>query len=272
MQNKHTQNSHVLNSHVLFNVSNGVAELTLNRPDVHNAFDDNIIEALISHLEIAAELPGLRVLILRSAGKNFSAGADLAWMRRMADNSHNDNLKDAYRLARLMQLLNDFNCPTIALIQGVAYGGAVGLAACCDIVIASEVSKFCLSEVRIGLIPAVISPYVIRAIGERQARRYFISAEPFSAQQAMIFGLVHEVVAEDQLQHSADDMVNKLLQNSPQGMHAAKQLIQTVSQQPIDDILIAETANRIAYIRISSEGQEGLSAFLEKRPPAWVKN
>ena len=259
------------NSQVLFSFSDGVAELTLNRPEVHNAFDDNIIEALISHLEIAADLPDLRVLILRSAGKNFSAGADLAWMRRMADNSHSDNLQDAHRLARLMQLLNDFNRPTIALIQGVAYGGAVGLAACCDIVIASDASKFCLSEVRIGLIPAVISPYVIRAIGERQARRYFISAEPFSARQAQAFGLVHEVVAEDQLQTSADAMISTLLQNSPQGMHAAKQLIQAVSQQTIDDSLIADTANRIADIRVSPEGQEGLSAFLEKRSPAWIK-
>ncbi len=259
------------NSQVLFSFSNGVAELTLNRPEVHNAFDDNIIEALISHLEIAADLPDLRVLILRSAGKNFSAGADLEWMRRMADNSHGDNLKDAHRLARLMQLLNDFNRPTIALIQGVAYGGAVGLAACCDIVIASDASKFCLSEVRIGLIPAVISPYVIRAIGERQARRYFITAEPFSAEQARTFGLVHDVVPEDQLQASADTMITGLLQNSPQGMYAAKQLIQAVSQQSIDDTLIADTATRIADIRVSPEGQEGLSAFLEKRTPAWIK-
>ncbi len=137
--------------------------------------------------------------------------------------------------------------------------------------IASDASKFCLSEVRIGLIPAVISPYVIRAIGERQARRYFISAEPFTAQQAQNFGLVHEVVGEDQLQASADAMISKLLQNSPQGMHAAKQLIQAVSQQSIDDNLIADTANRIADIRVSPEGQEGLSAFLEKRTPAWIK-
>ncbi|MBQ0755768.1 MAG: enoyl-CoA hydratase/isomerase family protein, partial [Amphritea sp.] len=147
--------------------SNGVAQLIINRPEVHNAFDDDVIEQLIANLEATNEDPEVRVLVLRSRGKNFSAGADLAWMKRMAQNSHEENMVDAGRLARLMEVLNDHSKPTIALVQGAAYGGAVGLAACCDIVIAAESSGFCLSEVKIGLIPAVISPYVVRAIGER---------------------------------------------------------------------------------------------------------
>ncbi|RVU32313.1 enoyl-CoA hydratase/isomerase family protein [Neptunomonas marina] len=250
----------------------GIAQLTLNRPEVHNAFDDDVINQLISCLKEVSDSTTVRALILRSNGKNFSAGADLAWMKRMAQNSHQENLEDAGRLAELMERLNSLNKPTIGLVQGAAYGGAVGLAACCDIVIASAEAQFCLSEVKIGLIPAVISPYVVRAIGERQSRRYFLTAEPFSAEQACDFGLVHEVVATSELlSDAAARFTKQLRKNSPQGMHAAKELIFAVSSKVIDPAVIDDTAQRIADIRVSAEGQEGLSAFLEKRKPNWIQ-
>ncbi len=252
--------------------SRGIATLTLNRPDVHNAFDDNVINSLIQHLEAIAEDPAVRVLVLRSEGKNFSAGADLNWMRRMATNSYQENLVDARGLGRLMQCLNDLPKPTIALVQGAAYGGAVGLAACCDLVVATQASQFCLSEVRIGLVPAVISPYVVRAIGERQSRRYFLTAEAFSATQAQAWGLVHELVETvEQLDAAKDTLVTKLLNNSPCALKAAKELIYAVSSKPISADVIEDTASRIADIRVSTEGQEGLSAFLEKRKPNWIQ-
>ncbi len=249
----------------------GVATLCLNRPEVHNAFDDDIIGQLIGHLETLTEDDNVRALILRSNGKNFSAGADLNWMRRMADNNHQENLEDAGRLARLMQLLNDMPKPTICLVQGAAYGGAVGLAACCDMVVACETSAFCLSEVKIGLIPAVISPYVVRAIGERQSRRYFLTAEAFSSREAQQFGLVHEVVEDAGLLDSAAERLLKaLLGNSPRAVTAAKSLVFAVSHKAISDEVIDDTAQRIADIRVSEEGQEGLSAFLNKRKPGWL--
>lgn len=261
------------NNRVLLSVSDaGIAELTLNRPEVHNAFDDDIIEQMIGRLEEVEANADVRVLILRSNGKNFSAGADLAWMKRMAKNTHQENLEDAGRLAKLMELLNDLSKPTIGLVQGAAYGGAVGLAACCDIVIASEDASFCLSEVKIGLIPAVISPYVVRAIGERQSRRYFLTAEPFNAVTAEEFGLVHEVVPSPSLFDDACQRFTKQLsKNSPQGMKAAKDLIFAVSNKVINQTVIDDTANRIADIRVSDEGQEGLGAFLEKRKPNWIQ-
>lgn len=261
------------NNAVLLQISDqGVATLTLNRPEVHNAFDASIIAALIESLEATDRNPQVRVLVLRSNGRNFSAGADLGWMKRMAHNSHQENLDDAGQLARLMEALNNHSKPTIALVQGAAYGGAVGLAACCDIVIATEQTRFCLSEVKIGLIPAVISPYVVRAIGERLARRYFLTAEPFGAKIAADAGLVHQVVAhDDQLERACERFIAQLRRNSPQAMHAAKALIFAVSQKPIDTAVVDDTAHRIADIRVSAEGQEGLGAFLDKRSPNWIE-
>lgn len=247
----------------------GVAQLVLNRPEVHNAFDDSMIGELIQALDSFAANPQVRILLLRSNGKNFSAGADLGWMRSMAAKNYAENLQDAGELAKLMQKLDNFPAPTIALVQGAAFGGAVGLVACCDIAIASEKSSFCLSEVKIGLIPAVISPYVVRAIGERASRRYFLTAERFFAAEALHFGLLHQVVSDDELQNAADAMVRTLLANSPAAVKAAKDLIFTVANQPTTQALIDETSRRIAAIRVSSEGQEGLSAFLQKRTPAW---
>lgn len=247
----------------------GVAQLVLNRPDVHNAFDDIMIGELIAALDSFATNPQVRVLLLRSNGKNFSAGADLGWMRSMAEKNYDDNLLDAGELAKLMQKLDNFPAPTIALVQGAAFGGAVGLVACCDIAIASDKSSFCLSEVKIGLMPAVISPYVVRAIGERASRRYFLTAERFFAAEALHLGLLHKMVSDDELHGVSDAMVQTLLANSPAAVKAAKDLIFTVANQPTTQALIDETSRRIAAIRVSSEGQEGLSAFLQKRTPAW---
>ena len=250
---------------------NGVTEVILNHPDKRNAFDDLIIRRLIDALDQVAKDTQTRVVVVRSEGKHFSAGADLSWMRRMADNSREDNLADARQLAKLMARLNHMPKPVIGLVQGAAFGGAVGLAACCDIVMATESASFCLSEVKLGLIPATISPYVVRAIGERQARRYFLSAEVFSAAQAQAMGLVHILCADtDALQTECDAMVQQLSMNGPKALAEAKDLITAVSHETITDELIEDTSKRIADIRVSEEGQEGLNAFLNKRKAAWV--
>lgn len=246
----------------------GVATLSLMRPDVHNAFDDLMIRQMIQILDSLRENPEVRVLILRSEGKHFSAGADLNWMRSMAAKNYQENLDDAGQLAQLMYQLDQFPKPTIALVQGAAFGGAVGLVACCDIAIAQHRASFCLSEVKIGLIPAAISPYVVKAMGERQARRYFVTAERFSAQTAQGIGLVHEV--DDNLELALEPILKGLLQNGPAATTAAKSLVQLVAYQPITTALIDETSRRIAEIRVSPEGQEGLGAFLDKRQPGWI--
>ena len=249
----------------------GRATLTLNRPELHNAFDDRLINTLTVTLKRLAADPQVRLVCLAAAGKSFSAGADLNWMRRMAAYSHRENLADAMALAELLQTLNELPKPTLALVQGAAFGGGVGLVAACDLVLATPAAQFCLSEVKLGLIPAVISPYLVAAIGARAARRYFISAERFDAERARQLGLVHEIVAAEELAPAADRLTRLLLQNGPQAMAAAKQLVAEVSGRPLDAALIAETAERIAVTRASDEGCEGLSAFLEKRRPAWVK-
>lgn len=249
----------------------GRAVLTMNRPEVHNAFDDTLIGALTSELRRLEADDAVRVVILAAAGKSFSAGADLGWMRRMADYSHAENLADARALAELMRTLDRLAKPTIALVQGPVYGGGVGLVACCDIALATPRAQFCLSEVKLGLIPAVISPYVVTAMGARAARRYFISAERFSAQEALRLGLVHELVAEDELAERGAALAAQLLQNGPRAMAAAKELVAEVARRPLDEGLIAETAEWICATRASAEGKEGLGAFLEKRQPQWAK-
>ena len=245
----------------------GVARLTLDRSDVHNAFDDVMIAELLNALQQADADPKVRVLVLQSTGKNFSAGADLNWMRSMADKDYQQNVDDAAELSLLMQRLDELTKPTIALVQGAAFGGAVGLAACCDMVLAQPKTSFCLSEVKIGLIPAVISPYVVKAIGERQARRYMLTAERFFADQALAIGLVHRIV--DELEPALDEWLEALLNNSPQALDACKKLIANVGSRPVDDAVRQHTIEAIADIRVSDEGQEGLSAFLQKRPAAW---
>lgn len=249
-----------------------VGVLRLNRPELHNAFGDRMIAELISALDTLATLPGLRVLLLESTGKNFSAGADLNWMRAMAQKDFAQNLADAGALALLMEKLNHFPLPVIALVQGAAFGGAVGLVACCDMAVATPTASFCLSEVKIGLIPAVISPYVVRAIGERASRRYFATAERFNAATALQLGLVSELADQDDtgaLRHKAQPLIDAIVANSPQAVAAAKTLVAYVADQPLGPDTIAETSRRIAAIRVSAEGQEGLTAFLDKRTPAW---
>ena len=249
----------------------GRATLTLNRPELHNAFDDALIAELTAALRQLEADPAVRVVILAANGKSFSAGADLNWMRRMADYSDAENLADSRALAELMATLNHLSKPTIALVQGAAYGGGVGLVACCDIAIATPRASFCLSEVKLGLIPAVISPYVVAAIGERACRRYFLSAERFDAAEAMRLGLVHEIVEEEALRGSAARFCTALLENGPAALSAAKELIFHVARQPLGAELQETTARSIAGIRASQEGREGLSAFLAKRKPYWIK-
>lgn len=250
----------------------GVAELVLNRAEVHNAFDDSMIGELINALKSLAANPAVRVLLLKSLGKNFSAGADLNWMRSMAEKNYQQNLEDAGQLAELMRQLDCFPAPTIALVQGAAFGGALGLVSCCDIAIAEQGASFCLSEVKIGLIPAVISPYVMRAIGERASRRYFLTAERFDASTALNLGLVHQLVDAGGLSGAAEHFIGILLNNSPAALRSAKELMAAVHNLPINKLLIDSTSERIAAIRVSAEGQEGLNAFLQKRTPAWVRS
>lgn len=251
--------------------SNGVATVTLNRPEKHNAFDDDVIAQMTAAFENVDNDDSVRVMILASTGKSFSAGADLGWMKRMASYSYEDNLRDARALANMLKTLNSLSKPSIAKVQGAAFGGAVGLVSCCDIAIASPKAQFCLSEVKIGLIPATIAPYVMAAIGSRAARRLFITAERFSAEQALALNLVSEICDEAHLDARLAELVETILANSPAAITAAKQLVQDLSNASIDDSLIEDTCQRIATIRTSKEGQEGLSAFLEKRAPSWTK-
>lgn len=250
-------------------IKDGIATVRMNRPDVHNAFDDALIAALTAELLRVDGLAQARVVVLAANGKSFSAGADLNWMKRMARYSREENLRDAAALAGLMRTLDGMKKPTIARVQGAAYGGGVGLVACCDIAIATTQAGFSLSEVRLGLIPSVISPYVIAAIGERTSRRYFLTAERFDAREAFRIGLVHEVVESDALDETVAKIAAELLKGGPQAQAAAKKLIADVSRRPMDDALSAETAKRIAEIRTRDEGCEGVAAFLEKRKPDW---
>lgn len=252
--------------------SRGIASITLDRPGQHNAFDDRMIAELIAMLNRLALDQTVRIVVLRATGKSFSAGADLNWMRRMADYDNKQNHADAMQLAELMSCLNGLPRPTIARVQGAAFGGGVGLVACCDIALASVQALFSLSEVRLGLIPAVISPYVVRAIGERASRRYMLSAERFDAAEALRLGLVHEVVAEAELDPRLEALIETLLAAGPSAQAAAKDLVLAVAGRPIEANLIEDTAGRISAIRASDEGREGLAAFLEKRKPAWVSS
>lgn len=247
----------------------GIATVTINNPEKHNAFDDKIIEELTAIFEQISKSTDVRVMILAATGKNFCAGGDLGWMKRMANYSYDENLKDSKSLARMFRKLNVLTVPTIAQVQGIAFGGGVGLVSCCDMAVATPDASFSLSEVKIGLIPAVISPYVVAAIGQRAARRYFLTAERFDADTACKLGLVCKVVEKEQLQHEINQLAEDLLANSPAAIVEAKQLIADVAGQEIDNDLIELTCERIADIRISANGQEGLSAFLEKRRPTW---
>jgi methylglutaconyl-CoA hydratase len=250
----------------------GFVTVTMNRPDVHNAFDDVLIKKMTLTLQEIDKQDDVLAIIIRGSGKSFSAGADLNWMRRMADYSWEQNYQDSLALASLMSTLAGMRKTTIAAVQGAAFGGGVGLVACCDIAIASNKAKFCLSEVKLGLIPAVISPYVVEAIGKRNANRYFITAEIFNGIQAKDLGLVSEVVDIDGFDAHIENLLDGIAKNGPESIYAAKKLIELVANKKISEDLIRETASRIADQRASSEGKEGVSAFLEKRNPNWIKD
>jgi methylglutaconyl-CoA hydratase len=250
-------------------LENGIARVVLNRPDVHNALDDKLIGDLLVTLQKVATDRSVRLVLLTGQGGSFCAGGDLNWMRRTADYTVEQNLADAMALARLLHTLNTLPQPTVALVNGPAYGGGVGLVACCDIAIAADTAKFSLSEVRLGLIPATISPYVVRKIGESNARRYFLTAEVFGAADAQRLGLVHEVVAPADIDKGVQYFVKRLREGGPQAQAAAKQLIARVAGAPVDEGLMADTAERIANQRATPEGKEGAEAFLAKRHPNW---
>ncbi len=250
--------------------SRGVATVTLNRPALHNAFDDRLIADLTTTLRALEADPAVRAVVLAGAGRSFSAGADLNWMKRMALYSPAENRRDAEALALLMRTLDELAKPTIAAVHGAAVAGGCGLVACCDIALAAERASFAISEVRLGLIPAVISPYVVTAIGVRNARRYLLTAESFDAREAERIGLVHGVVASDQLRPAVDRLCDLLVANGPQALAAAKRMIRRVAHAPVDDALAAETAACIAEIRAGAEGREGIASFLEKRKPGWA--
>ena len=249
----------------------GVARVRLNNPDKHNAFDDQIIGELTEAFVAIADNSNVRVMVLGSEGKSFSAGADLEWMKRMASYSYEENLRDASALALMLKTLNEIPQPTIARVQGAAFGGAVGLVSCCDMAVAASAASFSLSEVKIGLVPATISPYVIAAIGQRAVRRYFVTAERFDAHRAMEIGLVNEVVDAEQLDQEIARLIDALLANGPEAIIATKRLVFDIAGKPIDQQLIDSTCETIAAIRVSEQGQEGLQAFLEKRKPHWLK-
>ncbi|MGE5616108.1 MAG: enoyl-CoA hydratase/isomerase family protein [Bacillota bacterium] len=245
--------------------------VTLNRPERHNAFDDRVIAELTEALRSMEGEDGIRVVVLAAAGRSFSAGADLHWMRRMAGFSLEENVRDAMALATLMRTLAHFRKPTVARVQGAAYGGGVGLVACCDIALAAHAAAFSLSEAKLGLVPAAISPYVIAAIGERMARRYFLTGERFDAAEAMRIGLVHDIAAtEGELDEKIGLVVDALLACGPNAQREAKELIRAVAGRPVTSELLQDTAQRIARLRASPEGREGVSAFLEKRRAAWI--
>jgi methylglutaconyl-CoA hydratase len=246
------------------------ATIWLNRAEVRNAFNEVAITE-ITHAFRALDMEReVRVIVLAAKGTAFCAGADLNWMKKMSGYSHAENLADAAALAEMMHAIYKCTKPTVARIQGDCYAGGMGLVAACDIAVAHESAGFCLSEVRLGLIPATISPYVIRAIGERASHRYFLTAERFDAAQAKSMGLVHEVAQGDSLDHVVDALVQSLLTCSPYAMGEAKRLLHDVSGETIEPHLIADTVRRIAEIRASKEGREGVQAFLNKRKPSWL--
>jgi methylglutaconyl-CoA hydratase len=248
-----------------------VATLQLNRPELHNAFDAALIQTLTTALETVGNDPTVRAVVLSGAGASFSAGANLQWMRAMASASQDENRQDSLALARLMRTLDELPKPTIARVHGAAFGGGVGLVACCDIAIAAEGARFGLTESRLGLLPAVISPYVIAAIGPRQARRWFATGEHFDAATAAQIGLVHQVVAAEALDAAVDAQLSLLAKAGPVAAASAKVLVREVAAAGGDrDALDRANAGLIAALRASDEGREGLTAFLEKRPPAWA--
>jgi methylglutaconyl-CoA hydratase len=247
----------------------GVATVTINRPNVRNAIDDTVIGLLTNAFETLGGDGAARIVVLTGSGSAFCAGADLGWMRRMAAASGAENVASAKTISAMLRSLNELPKPTIARVNGATYAAGTGFVAACDIAVAIETAVFSISEVRIGLTPSTISPYVVAAIGARAARRYFLTGEPFSAADACRLGLVHQVVAESGLDGAVESLIVALLAGGPQSQSRAKRLIADVAGRPVDDTLEMLTARSIADARASPEGREGIQAFLEKRKPAW---
>jgi methylglutaconyl-CoA hydratase len=251
-------------------ISGPVAQVWLNRPDVRNAFNETVIAELTQVFAQLNTNADVRAIVLAGHGKAFCAGADLNWMKKMAGYSHDENCADAMALATMLRTIYECEKPVIARVNGACFAGGMGLVAACDMAVAAQEAEFCLSEVKLGLIPATISPYVIKAMGENAARRYFLTAEKFSAAEAYRIGFVHEICPMELLDETVDDLLNALIDNSPNAMREAKRLVRDVSGKAVDDALLAGTAEHIAQIRASDEGREGVKSFLEKRKPNWV--
>ena len=249
---------------------NQVTTVWINRAELHNAFNTQVIEELHACFQALNSREDVRVVVLAGRGKSFSAGADLNWMKQAGQASQAENEADALKLAKMLQSLATLKQPTIARVHGIAFGGGMGLACACDICIASSDAKFATSEVRLGLAPSTISPYVIRAIGARQASRYFLTAERITAEQAQKIGLVHEVTAIEELDSKIDEIVQALLLGGPEAQASSKQLIQLVDQQVLTEELLLQTAQHIAHVRQGLEAKNGLSAFLDKQSPSWI--
>jgi methylglutaconyl-CoA hydratase len=257
-------------SALIVSVQGHVARITLNRPDVRNAFNDEVIAELTQAFTQVGQDPQVRAVVLAADGPAFCAGADLNWMRRMADYTREENLADAGALAEMLRTIHNCLKPTIARVQGDVFAGGVGLVAACDMAVSVDTATYCLSEVKLGLIPATISPYVIRAMGARAAQRYFLTAERFSAAEAHRIGMVHEVVTADRLDAKVAELTQALVSASPNAVRSCKMLVNEVVGRDIDAVLIAKTVEGIADIRSSTEGKEGVQSFLQKRKPSWL--
>ena len=251
-------------------VQDRIARITLTRPEVRNAFNDAVIQELKAAFESVGAMDDVRAVVLAAEGPAFCAGADLNWMRRMADYTRDENIADAGQLAAMLKAIYECPKPTIAAVQGDVFAGGMGLVAACDMAVSVRTATYCLSEVKLGLIPATISPYVIRAMGARAAHRYFLTAERFSAEEAHRIGFVHELVDADALDTKVGELAQALVSASPAAVRACKRLVQDVAERAIDDALIAATVEGIADIRASEEGREGVASFLQKRKPAWL--
>jgi methylglutaconyl-CoA hydratase len=251
-------------------LKNGISEITLDNPRNHNAFSDLLIKEFNKVLEETDNNKDSNFIVIKASGVNFSSGADLNWMRSMAKNSKAVNKKEALLLANFLYRLNSLSKPVIALVQGQVFGGAIGVLACCDIVIAERDAQFCFSEVKLGLIPATIAPYILQAIGHSVTRQLFITAEPFDAQAAQQYGLIHKICPEGELEATANTLLEHLRKNGPNAMATVKSLLNEL--QPIDKKWINTTSQRLADTRVSDEAQEGMQAFFDKRPPAWTQS
>ena len=251
-------------------VDGGVARITLTQPEIRNAFSDEVIADITAAFRTAGERPDVRAIVLAAEGPAFCAGANLNWMRRMADYSRDENRVDAGLLAEMLRVIYECPKPTIARVQGDVYAGGMGLVACCDMAVAADTAGFCLSEVKIGLIPATIAPYVLRAMGTRAGQRYFLTGERFDAAEALRIGFVHQVVAADDLDSAVDGLLKHLLSAGPAAVRACKRLVDDVAGREINAALVARTVECIADIRASAEGKEGVQAFLNKRKPNWL--